>query len=399
MSYELRMSLNSQADGFFDDRKYSYHEGDKGVGCVHDKRFGRLTIGNVLRTERGAKCVNGASEELKEARPSNYVPYEPKPPESHPVNPTRLEEWKHNALRSNDPEEEAGIEQFVSTVRHVDHEEFLRALEICFEKFYEIFPKEKYAHALMNDVDNPPPDQEKSLNSGKWVAELVNHHGFYDLNAEGSASYYWEDGGGTSKFHAIEHRGENKEIVRFMVDDAIFSGENFNNLDYKPPVYIVPYIKSLKKLMHANRNPLMDAFFVNATTGKVTRRTTLQPDGQDLNPKRFLKLWRDKKKLKSRFGSIWIPRIVIYAEEMTNADSEPIPFYFDHKLADFSSWGHDYWKLRGYHKSSRYPDPKIQRTPFIGGCEREMDIETDKEFLKKGKAYTCPYPPYYGNLT
>lgn len=390
MSYYFYLDTDD-AD-FFKENKFTYHSGDKGEGCVHDKSFGRLTIGNILRKNVGAVCVNGASEELKDVRPSRYVPYEPKKPESHPINKVRLEEWKTNALKTNPPDMEEEIDRFVSVVRHVGHEEFLKALTKCFEKFYEIFPKNDYTHVLLNDVDEK---SEKRLRSEKWVAEVVNHEGLYDLSVGGKAHYEYENEEGNLKTRAIQQdMDKTKEIIKFMVDDAIFSGGTFRDLDYTPPVYIVPYVQSFKRLMKTKRNPLSyAAFFVNATTGTVTRRTAKKPDGMTFSPVEFLKIWKNKELLDRLFGR-WLHVIVIYAEEIVDSDSVPIPFYFDHKVADAPSWQSDYWKLRGYHEESTIPDPEIERTPFISGCEEKKDVEADEEYLRGEKSYTCPYPPY-----
>lgn len=425
MSFELDGEFSID-DDFFKKDKFTHHDGDKGEGCAHDESFGRLTIGNVLRRDKGTVCVNGASEKLKDVRPSRFVPYEPRRPEPHPINVARLDEWKNNTLRNKssfdsnddgaqfDDEEDRfeiekifeslrdhkvdmkeDIERFARVVRHVGYEEFLKALATCFAKFYELFPKNTYTHKLMNEVSTPTSPRQKQFRSEKWMAEIVNHEGLYDLTEEGKAEYWCEDEKGRLRNHTVKHETAEKEIIRFAVDDAAFSGENFYRLKPKPEVYIVPYVQSLRRLAETVRNPIADAFFVNATTGGVTRRTRKEPETlKPADAAKVFKHWKDAETMQKLFPSVFKHVIVIYAEEMVDSHSIPIPFYFDHKVADKASLGRDYWKLRGYHKESFGPDPDINRTPFIGGCEENKDFEADEEYRRIGRADTCPYPPY-----
>jgi hypothetical protein len=226
-----------------------------------------------------------------------------------------------------------------------------------------------FKHILTNRLEYS--SKEKG-NSAPWLAEIANHANLYDI---------------------LEHRvlpteQEQKRGVKVQLDDATYSGANFNQhfnaLECGFDIYIAPFLKSLEFAAARQDGKIHNIYFLNAKDHVLYKTTTSKQPGEF-----SLEKVETPAPEVMRQHDVEHRRVVviIYYEEMNK-----VPFYFDHKMADFTSWPADLWKMRGFHTNYYIDTIDSGRTSFIDGCEVD-------EHDKKGTSdfYYCPKPPYNSN--
>ena len=280
---------------------------------------------------------------------------DPAIPQSHPIIRRKLVEWKAAALRNlenHDHDDFNGIKHFARHLRHISFLELKLALAKCFSRLYTEFPEDAYTFALNNTTEYNTDKQ--SGNSEAWMGDIVGSEGLI----------------------AEEERQEmdDRQLVKVFVEDAVYSGgslaSTYQDPTKCPDVYIVPYVKDLTEIAELVRVP-KQLVFMNARSSEITEIVrTRQRGGRDILT--FEPISR---------GDIGESSIVLYFEELIG-----VPFYFDHKLADFNSWGSSLWMFAGFHCDPA-KDEKVARTNFIAGCEND-DVKPDSS------RYRCPVPPY-----
>jgi len=288
----------------------------------------------------------------------------PAVPGSHPIIYERLDKWLDAALLANGPGEARNIRHFYKNLRHISFDKFKRALGECFDALSRQFPPDKYKVELTNE--SIYSDREKG-NSVPWLGDLVVSLGLYDTTP------------------AVKRRHKNRWLLsdgrlwlRTFVDDAAYSGQTLAaelSHTYAPQVCIVPYIASRDAILHhARTNDTL--CFLNAQTGVMTKR----PDrGDQFEP------------VSMNGFSFEGYKVIVYVEELVD-----IPFYFDHKLADYDSWRTYLWMFRGFHSklyggAAKGEGPPPARTNFISGCDGDDDAAMLSDH------YYCPIPPYKSN--
>jgi hypothetical protein len=311
-------------------------------------------------TVKPYKPFGGASRPFRRERSIEPEISAPEEPGSHPIMGGKLAEWERNALEANADNEpmRRRIRNFARDVRHVSFSEFKNALAACFRSFHEHFPTDNFIYKLANSSKYT---QNERGNSEPWLRELVIHEGMYTPPVPLTQN---------------ERVLDQRRILKLFVEDATFTGDSLaTKLCMCIDVYVIPYIKSIPALVNKLNECLV---LINARTGEITHAPDGVPDDAPIEYKPFAIGDFDHDK----------HLVVLYFEEMKGK-----PFYFDHKLADHSSWTDTLWMFRGFHhsKPSRSRSAVNPRTNFIAGC----DAADDSGMLEDH--YYCPMPPYaYG---
>ena len=245
--------------------------------------------------------------------------------------------------------------------------DFKNALAACLRYFHAHFPADDFIYKLTNRREYT---QEERGNSEPWLRELVIHEGMYTPPVPLTLK----------EFFLEKEKTHPRRTLKLFVEDATFTAESFRMKRSLMDVYVVPYVKNIESLMMKMGT---GGIVINARTGEVGKtyahvgvRGINYPTMYSLEP--------------FAIGDVVGGKnfIVIYFEDMDTK-----PFYFDHKLADHSSWTDTLWMFRGFHHSepSRSRSAVNPRTNFIAGC----DAADDPGMLEDH--YYCPMPPYaYG---
>lgn len=342
---------------------------DDGKDCDHDTF---LTFRNILRVsdaEGVETCYDGRRVE-KERWPSNYRPYSPPKPKSYPLDQLKLELWKKKAIENEtNPFRKRIIETFAKKIRHISFKTFLDSLRHCFDALYRFFPTDVYYMSLQNKTMGH--SGHSSNNSEFWMAEIVNRPGMYRI---------------PDLLTAV-----NKKEIKLVVEDAIYTASNFYQRmgQYRGGVvYAAPYIRNLERVLAESAHNLRgfysfcDSLFFNVSKNELFTVSIEDTDDESSEPENGLIIHRRMIKQRDFSKNFQSKGLVIFYEEMDGA------FYFDHKMADGTSWPGVSRYMRGLY--GRFRD--LKREVFVKGCENEpFDISKQAH---NSNTYTCPVPPY-----
>jgi hypothetical protein len=281
----------------------------------------------------------------------------------------------------------ADVSSFAKNITHVSHSKFMEALEKCCELFHEMYPDDNFVKISTTSLD--------SSKSDRWVEDIAIEEGFLKIP---------------------ERQIENQQLkktrqqVKFKVEDGMYSGKQFvhDMQEFKDDiqtkkrvqVYICPFISGGEffrdRFLHSitpckfydSKEEVksikeITIFFICSVNTRVTHILSWngdEPHISDVNMD-INEIDENKAQFPVRF---------IY-HSLMEKNEEAVPFYFDHKLADTTSWdcwGTEMsWMFAGYHlpltyhdnnettNSCKVYDPKKNKfidrpcTLYIKGCE------------------------------
>ena len=396
--------------------EYSYDLFDDGADCEHD---GELVYGKILRRKENGKtqCVDGR----------RFFKRLPPKPDSHPIIPELLTRWKDTTLTTleglrgdngnTDILRDKLIEKlksdvifFYENLVHVSHEAFVAALKSCCDVFDDMYPSTDFVKISTTALNSEKSD--------RWVEDVAIYEGFLKIPERGVAN---------------QPSKKKRKQVKFKIEDGMYSGMQFAEAMEEDvmKVYICPFISGGDFLMDPNRrreiveiverlyrkyNDVYKIYFIRSMDKQVTHvvegvewdvmdEQYGQPEWKVTKNTRNLDLDKDE-------PSDHTIRFIYHS--LMEKDGMAVPFYFDHKLADQTSWDREpddmddtnmsedtnmSWMFAGFHapwpKALRHYSGDAARalssTNFIKGCEAEtqgnMESFPSSEFEIERK---CP---------
>jgi hypothetical protein len=401
--------------------EYSYDLFDDGADCEHD---GELVYGKILRRKENGKtqCVDGR----------RFFKRLPPKPDSHPIIPELLTIWKDTTLTTlegmrgdngnTDILRDKLIEKlksdvifFYENLVHVSHEAFVAALKSCCDVFDDMYPSTDFVKISTTALNSEKSD--------RWVEDVAIYEGFLKIPEREVANQ-------SSK--------KKRKQVKFKIEDGMYSGMQFVEAMEEDvmKVYICPFISGGDFLMDPNRrweiveiverlyrkyNDVYKIYFIRSTDKQVTH--VVEGVEWEFGGGVEWEVTKNTRNLDWCDLDIDEPSdhtIRFIYHSLMEKDGMAVPFYFDHKLADQTSWDREphkphkifrytipedtnmSWMFAGFH-APYDPWPKALRhysgdaaralssTNFIKGCEAEtqgnMESFPSSEFEIERK---CP---------
>jgi hypothetical protein len=297
----------------------------------------------------------------------------------------------------------------------VSHEAFVAALKSCCDVFDDMYPSTDFVKISTTALNSEKSD--------RWVEDVAIYEGFLKIPEREVANQ-------SSK--------KKRKQVKFKIEDGMYSGMQFVEAMEEDvmKVYICPFISGGDFLMDPNRrweiveiverlyrkyNDVYKIYFIRSTDKQVTH--VVEGVEWEFGGGVEWEVTKNTRNLDWCDLDIDEPSdhtIRFIYHSLMEKDGMAVPFYFDHKLADQTSWDREphkphkifrytipedtnmSWMFAGFH-APYDPWPKALRhysgdaaralssTNFIKGCEAEtqgnMESFPSSEFEIERK---CP---------
>ena len=375
---------------------YTYAPDDDGTDCEHD---GELVYGKILRRKENGKtqCVDGR----------RFFKRLPPKPDSHPIIPELLTRWKDTTLTTLEglrgdngntdilrdnakliEKLKSDVIFFYENLVHVSHEAFVAALKSCCDVFDDMYPSTDFVKISTTALNSEKSD--------RWVEDVAIYEGFLKIPEREVANQ-------SSK--------KKRKQVKFKIEDGMYSGMQFAEAMEEDvmKVYICPFISGgdyfrdsfINKLYQNDSDVRYKIYFIRSTDKQVTH--VVEGVEWEFGGGVEWEVTKNTRNLDWHDLDIDEPSdhtIRFIYHSLMEKDGMAVPFYFDHKLADQTSWDREpddmddtnmSWMFAGFH-TPYYPWPAALRhysgytaralsgTNFIKGCEAETQGNITKNF-------------------